>query len=104
MTALAGLQGSPQVLRHGMAEAPPVSGTVLALTGLGPSRVAEIGSVTSPKALAIRIARVARPRVGIVARKGQATRVLHTDLLTIFYRVEKLGSWFSSESGVVPGR
>lgn len=45
-----------------MAEAPPVSGTVPARAGLGPSRGAEIGSVASPRAPAMHIARVARIR------------------------------------------
>lgn len=53
-----------------MAEAPPVSGTVLARAGLGPSRGAEIESVTSPRAPAIRIARVARTRVGDSGSEG----------------------------------
>lgn len=46
-----------------MAEAPPVSGTVPVRAGLDPSRGAEVGSVASPRALAIHTARVA---VGIV--------------------------------------
>lgn len=46
-----------------MAEAPPVSGTVPARAGLGPSRGAEIGSVASPRTPTIHIARVARTRV-----------------------------------------
>lgn len=46
-----------------MAEAPPVSGTVLARVGVGPSLIAEVWSVTSSRAAAIHIARVARTRV-----------------------------------------
>lgn len=45
-----------------MAEAPPVSGTLPAGAGLGPSRGAEIGSVASPRAPAIHIARAARTK------------------------------------------
>lgn len=70
VTAFARLQGSLKVLRHGMAEAPPVSGTALALAGLGPPQRAEMGSVTSPRAPAIHIARAARSRVGDSGSEG----------------------------------
>lgn len=62
-----------------MAEAPPVSGIVLARVGVGSFRIAEAWSVTRSRTSAIHIARVARTRVGIVARKGQAARVVLTE-------------------------
>lgn len=85
-----------------MAEAPPVSGTVLALAGLGPSRGAEIESVTNPKAPAIRIARVARTEVGDSGSEGPSHARRAYRGLNHPWLVAKPGSWVSKESRFVP--
>ena len=76
-----------------MAEAPPVSGTVVALAGLGPFRGTEIESVTSPRAPAIRIARVARTGVGDSGSEGPSHARRASVVLTI------LGWWWSPAAG-----
>lgn len=97
MTAFARWRGSLEGLRHGMAEAPPVSGTVPfpAREPLGSSSL--VGRVR-----AIAVASGVRAARGTVAREGQATRTARPEPSSIFHGMGRLGPWVSEESGRVP--